>query len=189
VEESWLLAAGRVCLSGAYSAFGRVVKIGFAAHCGTVYASWSHLEHLTLSSLSLPAGSVIAIPSRCLSVYDPALPESRLRPAGAVLYSQHRAAYGVVIMAQMEESDGIDPNECQASVGSAAATQVTMSCSSLRLGLGRGDHHERGSQFDRGSTPKIKWGRGGTRLKRPRRLRSILPVCVVCVPALNSREN
>jgi ABC-type proline/glycine betaine transport system permease subunit len=51
-------------------------------HCGTVYASWSHLEHLTLSSLSLPAGTVIAIPSRCLSVYDPALPESRLRPAG-----------------------------------------------------------------------------------------------------------
>ena len=104
-----------------------------------------------------------------------------------VLYSQHGSAYGVVIMAQMEESDGIDPNECQASVGSAAATQVTMPCSSLRLGLGRGDHHKRGSQFDRGSTPKIKWDGLGLGLNRPRRLRSILPVVrVVCARRLCS---
>jgi hypothetical protein len=78
-----------------------------------------------------------------------------------VLYSQHRAAYGVVIMAQMEESDGIDPNECQASVGSAAATQVTMSCSSLRLGLGRGDHHERGKPIRQGFDTENKVGQGG----------------------------
>jgi hypothetical protein len=162
VEESWLLAAGRVCLSGAYSAFGRVVKIGFAAHCGTVYASWSHLEHLTLSSLSLPAGTRDRHSTSVFVGLRPRL--ARIKAAGPVLYSQHGSAYGVVIMAQMEESDGMDPNECQASVGSAAATQVTMSCSSLRLGLGRGDHHERGSQFDRGSTPKIKWTRDSTDL-------------------------
>jgi hypothetical protein len=145
---------------------------------------YMHLRAISDISLSLHLHCPLAFQSPFqLGVYpsaNPALPESRLRgdalfPASCCLWCRDYGPDGGIRRHKPQMKS-------HTSVGSAAATQVTMSCSSLRLGLGRGDDHKRGSQFDRGSTPKIKW-----RVNRPRRLCSILPVASLpCVPALSS---